>query len=50
MKEYSAPSHGDDYKSGYKQEEKEEVPKIDYKDLYEKEKQEKEVFLNCSKS
>ena len=50
MKEYSAPSHNDDYKRDYKQEEKEEVPKIDYKDLYEKEKQEKEVFLNCSKS
>ena len=49
MKEYSA-SHSDDHKSDYKQEEKEEVPKIDYKDLYEKEKQEKEVFLNCSKS
>ena len=50
MKEYSAPSHNDDHKSDYKQEEEEEAPKIDYKDLYEKEKQEKEVFLNCSKS
>ena len=50
MKEYSAPSHSDDHKSDYKQEEEEEAPKIDYKDLYEKEKQEKEVFLNCSKS
>jgi len=43
MKEYSAPSHNDDHKSDYKQDEKEEVPKIDYKDLYEKEKQEKEA-------